>query len=57
MRVLQRTNGRAEVTFRQDYRSDQYHDSVRKKLELVRDGERWLIAEEQVVATLAGPAL
>jgi len=55
VRVLQRNDGRAEVMFRQDYRSDRYQDSVRKRLELVRDGERWLIAEEQVVATLAGP--
>jgi hypothetical protein len=55
MKVLQRTDRHAQVIFRQDYRSDHYQDSVRKRLELVRDGERWLIAEEQVVATLAGP--
>lgn len=55
MQVLQRINGRAEVTFRQDYRSDSYQDSVRKRLELVRHGERWLIAGEHIVATLAGP--
>ena len=55
LQVLQRTDGRAEVTFRQDYRSDRYQDSVRKRLELVRQGERWLIADERVVATLAGP--
>ena len=55
MNVLRRNDGRAAVTFRQDYRSDRYQDSVRKRLELVQDGERWLIAEERVVATLAGP--
>ena len=56
VKVLQRTNERAEITFRQDYRSDNYQDSVRKRLELVRDGERWLIADEQVVRTLTGPS-
>jgi hypothetical protein len=44
--VLRRTEDRAEVAFRQDYRSDRYQDSVLK---------RWLIAEEQVVATLGAP--
>jgi len=52
--VLQLNDDQAWVTFRQDYRSDRYRDSVRKRLNLVRHGERWLIAEEQVVATLAG---
>jgi len=55
MEVLRRTENRAEIAFRQDYRSDRYQDSVRKTMELVRDRERWLIAEERVVATLAGP--
>ena len=53
VRVLQRNDDRAAVVFRQDYRSDRYRDSVQKRLELVRAGERWLIAEEQVVATLS----
>jgi outer membrane protein TolC/ketosteroid isomerase-like protein len=51
--VRQRDNDRAAATFRQDYRSDGYEDSVRKTLELVRDGGRWLIAEERVVSTAA----
>ena len=49
MRVLQREEDRAAVTFRQDYKSDRYRDSVRKRLELARDGERWLITEERVL--------
>ncbi|MEJ2174168.1 MAG: TolC family protein, partial [bacterium] len=51
--VRQRDNDRAAATFRQDYRSDGYEDSVRKTLELVRDGGRWLIAEERVISTSA----
>ena len=51
--VVQRDDDRAAATFRQDYRSDGYEDSVRKTLELVRDGERWLIAEERVVSKSA----
>lgn len=53
LEVVQRNENRAAATFRQDYRSDGYEDSVRKTLELVRDGERWLIAEERVVSTSA----
>lgn len=51
--LLKRDDGRATATFRQDYRSDRYQDSVRKALELVRDADRWLIVEERVVAAAA----
>jgi len=51
--VRQRDDDRAAATFRQDYRSNGYEDSVRKTLELVREGGRWLIAEERVVSTSA----
>jgi pilus assembly protein FimV len=50
--VTRHDDARAAATFRQDYRSDRYQDSVRKTLELVRDGERWLIVEERVVSVL-----
>ncbi len=40
----------ATATFRQTYRSDRYQDEVGKTLELVREGDRWLIVEEK-----AGP--
>ena len=53
IRVAQRNNERMSLVFRQDYRSERYQDSVRKRLELVRSGERWLIAEERVVAKLS----
>ncbi|HXV08102.1 MAG TPA: DUF4440 domain-containing protein, partial [Burkholderiales bacterium] len=46
--VHQQDGDRAVATFRQDYRADSYQDSVRKTLELVRDGDRWLIVEERV---------
>ena len=52
--VRQRDAARAAATFRQDYRSDNYQDSVRKTLDLVRDGERWLIVEERVATAAAG---
>jgi|GEM_PF-81927 len=47
--VQQRDADRAAATFRQDYSSNAYTDSVHKTLELVRDGERWLIVDERVV--------
>ena len=56
--VLRRDDARAAATFCQRYRSDRFQDSVSKTLELVRDGERWLIVEERVVsgAAAAGAA-
>jgi hypothetical protein len=39
----------ASVTFAQDYASATYKVSGRKTLELVRDGERWLIEQETFV--------
>ncbi len=38
--------GRARVSFDQAYRSNLYSDDVRKTLELVREDDRWKIAEE-----------
>jgi len=53
--LVRHDDDRAAATFRQDYRSDRYQDSVRKTLELVRDGERWLIVDERVVSALPEP--
>ncbi len=39
---------RARVSFDQGYRSDSYRDSVRKTLELIREGEAWKILAERV---------
>jgi hypothetical protein len=38
----------ATVVFKQNYRADAYRSSGRKTLELVRQGERWLIQQETV---------
>ncbi len=38
---------RARVVFDQSYSSDDYSDTVRKTLELVKEGDRWLIVEER----------
>ncbi len=39
--------GRARVSFDQSYRSDTYHDVVRKTLLMVRDDAGWKILEER----------
>ncbi len=38
---------RARVTFDQAYRSDNFHDTMRKTLELVREDDGWKILEER----------
>jgi tetratricopeptide (TPR) repeat protein len=38
----------ATVTFKQNYRADAYRSSGRKTLQLVREGERWLIQRETI---------
>jgi tetratricopeptide (TPR) repeat protein len=38
----------ATVTFKQNYRADTYRSSGRKTLQLVREGERWLIQRETI---------
>ena len=38
---------RARVSFLQRYRSDQYQDTVRKTLELIRGDQGWKILAEQ----------
>lgn len=45
---------RAEVSFRQYYRSDTYRDAVIKLLKFVRVDNRWLIEEEKVLAPIRG---
>ncbi len=45
---------RAEVSFRQYYRSDTYRDAVVKLLKFVRVDNRWLIEEEKVLAPIRG---
>lgn len=47
-------DGRAQVSFRQFYRSDNYRDEVIKQLVFVRVGSRWLIEEENVLSTIKG---
>jgi outer membrane protein assembly factor BamE len=37
----------ATVSFMQSYRSDAYRDEVEKTLHMVKQGDRWLIAEER----------
>ena len=39
----------AHVTFRQNYRSDVYHDQVRKQMQLYKQGNQWLIYRERVL--------
>jgi len=39
----------AEVTFRQTYESDRYGDVTRKRLDLVRESEKWLIKRERSI--------
>ncbi len=49
VRQLQATlnaSGEAEVRFVQEYHSDSYHDRIWKILNLVREGDRWLISGE-----------
>lgn len=43
---------KAQVSFRQFYRSDSYQDAVIKQLKLVRVDNLWLIEEEKVLAPL-----
>ncbi len=45
---------RAQVSFRQFYRSDSYRDAVIKQLVFVRVDSRWLIEEENVLSTIKG---
>jgi murein L,D-transpeptidase YafK len=47
--VIFRDSRHATVTFLQDYASATDRVSGRKTLELVRDGERWLIEQETFV--------
>lgn len=49
VKVLRQDDARAEVIFRQRYRSDKFQGSTRKALALVRAGNRWLIVEERVI--------
>lgn len=46
-RVTVVDDNHATVSFTQDYSSDAYHDQVDKTLSLVKQGEKWLIAEER----------
>ncbi|MEW6132318.1 MAG: outer membrane protein assembly factor BamE [Pseudomonadota bacterium] len=43
---------RAQISFRQFYRSDTYRDAVRKQLKFVRIGGKWLIEEENVLGSI-----
>lgn len=46
------TEDRAQISFRQYYRSDTYQDVVRKQLRFVRIGDKWLIEEENVLGSI-----
>lgn len=46
------TEDRAQVSFRQFYRSDTYQDAVRKQLNFVRIDDKWLIEEENVLGSV-----
>ncbi len=39
----------AEVTFTQTYKSDRYEDVTRKRLDLIRESEKWLIKRERSI--------
>ena len=47
MQVSLRDDTHASATFKQDYRSDAYGDSMRKTLKLEKIGDAWLIVAEQ----------
>ena len=49
-------DGQAIVSFTQQYRSDEYRDQVEKTLRLVKQLDRWLIAEETAGNALATDA-
>lgn len=46
------TEDRAQVSFRQFYRSDSYQDAVIKQVKFVRVDNLWLIEEEKVLAPI-----
>lgn len=46
------TEDRAQVSFRQFYRSENYQDAVIKQLKFVRVDNLWLIEEEKVLAPI-----
>ncbi|OGS92449.1 MAG: hypothetical protein A2Z95_08355 [Gallionellales bacterium GWA2_60_18] len=48
IRVEIQDESHATASFKQDYRSDHYRDSVRKTLKLEKAGGAWLIVAEQV---------
>ncbi len=47
LKVKLRDDSHASATFKQDYRSDAYGDSMRKTLKLEKSGGAWLIVAEQ----------
>lgn len=47
LKIVLRDDTHASATFRQDYRSDAYGDSMRKTLKLEKTGDAWLIVAEQ----------
>lgn len=47
LKVVLRDDTHASATFKQDYRSDAYADSMRKTLKLEKTGDAWLIVAEQ----------
>jgi outer membrane protein assembly factor BamE len=47
LKVKLRDDSHASATFKQDYRSDAYGDSMRKTLKLEKSGGAWLIVGEQ----------
>lgn len=46
--VSMQDDSHATAAFTQNYQSDAYHDQMEKTLHLVRQSDRWLIAEERV---------
>jgi len=41
------SNQSAEISFKQDYRADRYHDYGLKKMILIKEGENWMIRTEE----------
>ncbi|MGE5320729.1 MAG: outer membrane protein assembly factor BamE [Hyphomicrobiaceae bacterium] len=53
-KVERASDGTATVTFKQYYRSGNYHDAVVKQLRMVEREGRWLITDEKVLSVLKG---
>ena len=56
MQVREEGNERAVAEFHQIYKSNAFSDSIRKTLEMIKVGGKWLISRESAVPCAAGTA-